>query len=566
MQKKSKMKKMALNLVLVLAMIISLMPSFVQNVDAASGYAVRIDSSITNGTVTGGDGAHREGDTITLTVTPNAGYKLTELNVNKPKDIETVSELVGLMGDAEFEDRNEDGYSLKIVDGKFTAYHNAVEFAQLDSNATLNEGETSGEYGASSDGYFWAFDCYGERIAKVYLDDNSGNTYSFYGTNTGSLPAGDAIDDITTVEEGKTYTFTMPASDVRVRATFEVENPVKLTLYFSSMEGDDIEKPIVIKDIPSGTSISSALEKEDLDYFDELFTTKGYKDFGYRTPNPLSDYSDIDSLRVDDIEGNVQIANDMDVYVCMFKEIDEVEITVIHPAIGTKTEVPDGGLAWWDQTNPPEVPEVYISGEHYSFDYEDDKLPAIWVKNTYGDPFVGTFESGDYFAEVGLVSNFGYYFDCDDEDSYAGTVTVNDENPVGIWWNSYNSIRIFAKVSAVDVSYDNTKGDGSTWEIGSGKTLSFEFERNYDDDYKTFKEFDGALVDGDEITRDTDYIATSGSVIIELQPSFLKKLSVGEHELTAKFKDADDVTVKFYVANKKSDTTPAYVAPKTGIE
>ena len=108
MEKKLTLKNMALSLVLALAMIVGMMPSLAQNAYAAMYYTVRVDSGITNGTVTADPAEELRGEeTITLTVTPDEGYKLKELNVNKPKDIETVSDLVGLMGDAVFE--SEDG-------------------------------------------------------------------------------------------------------------------------------------------------------------------------------------------------------------------------------------------------------------------------------------------------------------------------------------------------------------------------------------------------------------------------------------------------------------------------
>ena len=227
MQKKLTLRNMALSLVLALAMIVSLTPGLTQSAYAAMAYFVRVDSSITNGTVTVDNEKdyYRDGETITLTVTPNEGYRLKELNVNKPKDIETVSELVGLMGDATFDDGGNN--TLKIVDGKFTVFMDDDQVAQLDNSATLER--QGNDYKASDNGVDWNFYCYGETLPYVEVKLTIGGTtwnLFFQGDNTGSLPAGDAV--ATTKVDDKTYTFTMPESDVRVRATFEEENPISV--------------------------------------------------------------------------------------------------------------------------------------------------------------------------------------------------------------------------------------------------------------------------------------------------------------------------------------------------
>ena len=47
----------------------------------------------------------------------------------------------------------------------------------------------------------------------------------------------------------------------------------------------------------------------------------------------------------------------------------------------------------------------------------------------------------------------------------------------------------------------------------------------------------GLQVDGKPLTIDKEYTASRGSVIIELKPTYLETLSVGEHTLTAEFTD-----------------------------
>ncbi|MCR4632909.1 MAG: hypothetical protein K5648_02150 [Erysipelotrichaceae bacterium] len=60
------------------------------------------------------------------------------------------------------------------------------------------------------------------------------------------------------------------------------------------------------------------------------------------------------------------------------------------------------------------------------------------------------------------------------------------------------------------------------------------------------------------------------AMISLLLTAFLNTLSVGDHTLTALFKDGLSAEAKFSVTEKESvpsgDTKPAYRAPKTGVE
>ena len=108
--------------------------------------------------------------------------------------------------------------------------------------------------------------------------------------------------------------------------------------------------------------------------------------------------------------------------------------------------------------------------------------------------------------------------------------------------------------------YSCTVGSGSTWTKGSGEDLAFTFKRTAEGEEKdtAFAHFTSASMDGKELTRDQDYVATEGSVVITLKASYLEGLSTGEHTLTATFDDgsvdaalavtdasADNVTVAF---------------------
>lgn len=110
------------------------------------------------------------------------------------------------------------------------------------------------------------------------------------------------------------------------------------------------------------------------------------------------------------------------------------------------------------------------------------------------------------------------------------------------------------KPDPTEVSYTVTKGAGFTWTKGDEVGLSITFKRSDEGEADaTFDHFVSASVDGKELTRDTDYSAEKGSVVVTLAPSYLNTLAVGTHELTAKFDDGT-ATTKFTVADSTDDS------------
>ena len=114
--------------------------------------------------------------------------------------------------------------------------------------------------------------------------------------------------------------------------------------------------------------------------------------------------------------------------------------------------------------------------------------------------------------------------------------------------------------------YKAVSGPGGTYTKESGKTLAFTFKRSVDDG-TTFSHFTGIEVDGKAVPEKdasgkTNWTAKSGSVIIELQPSYLDTLSVGEHKFMAKFDDGAGADVTFIVQAKA--VTPANTAGTSG--
>ena len=109
-------------------------------------------------------------------------------------------------------------------------------------------------------------------------------------------------------------------------------------------------------------------------------------------------------------------------------------------------------------------------------------------------------------------------------------------------------------------------GANAVWTKGSSKTCDFRFKRNFEDG-KTFDLFDSIMVDGEEVDSSA-YTLEEGSVIIRLKPSFLQKLSVGDHSIKAVFKDAESKAIRFTIKASKGEKEESrtYALPLTGIE
>ena len=117
------------------------------------------------------------------------------------------------------------------------------------------------------------------------------------------------------------------------------------------------------------------------------------------------------------------------------------------------------------------------------------------------------------------------------------------------------------------ITYSNISG-GGTWTKGSKDTLGFTFKRS-EDDAQTFNRFKGIDVDGNAVPEKdasgkANWTAKSGSVIIELQPTYLETLSVGKHTLTVNFDDGStksEFTIKA-AETKKEETKPEKTTPE----
>lgn len=109
------------------------------------------------------------------------------------------------------------------------------------------------------------------------------------------------------------------------------------------------------------------------------------------------------------------------------------------------------------------------------------------------------------------------------------------------------------------LAYKVVSGADGTWTQGSNTSLVFKVERTVDPE-TAFSHFTGVQVDGKAVSEKdasgkANWTAKSGSVIVELQPSYLSTLSAGKHTVTVTFDDADPVSADFAVSAKAA--TPA---------
>ena len=99
------------------------------------------------------------------------------------------------------------------------------------------------------------------------------------------------------------------------------------------------------------------------------------------------------------------------------------------------------------------------------------------------------------------------------------------------------------------------KADDTTYVKGSKKDIALHLDVEYSD-------FRDILMDGSAVDS-ANYTSSSGSTVITLKGSYLESLKTGEHSLTVRFKDANDMKIGITVKNAgDKDKTK----PRTGDE
>lgn len=290
----------------------------------------------------------------------------------------------------------------------------------------------------------------------------------------------------------------------------------------------------------------------------------------FRPVSEYSDWSDIDEELEKASETDLKEDSSYTVHAIWVELISQIDLTVEHPKAGTKISCTDE--EYGSDQSPVPVVSVNSGNCHIAKTYSGEELRDVLAYMTRDEkpsfyPGIVMKAGEKYTVYAALEPEFAYLFDREVK------LTVNGEDVtseiVRVW---ENSLDFFYDIEAVgeDKAYYPDEGDGQTWKAGSSSGAKFIFKSTSEDD-QTYDNFLGIKVDGKDVERtDGNYTAAPGSLVIELQPAFLKTLSAGEHTLTALFKDGLSASAKFTVAEKgnvpSDDAKPAYIPPKTGIE
>ena len=238
--------------------------------------------------------------------------------------------------------------------------------------------------------------------------------------------------EITTNKDGKTIT-ALPG-DVVTGLDFSEGGHIKylwkeayydVTIHVSTVDGVDQLPPIVIEKVPAATEFEEALKLLDPSYTLEtsIFTLPGYSDeYKFRSYKPITafdEYTDeeekVEAFIENEVEDYDPIFDNIDVYYCLAKPIDQVKVTVEPPLCGEETDTPSkayeiGGeekmfYYWEDQTN---TPKVSISDNRLSIS------DATWIESSDNNrtPYKGTLE-GDktYYLDFEIYPDLGYCLD-----------------------------------------------------------------------------------------------------------------------------------------------------------
>ena len=177
----------------------------------------------------------------------------------------------------------------------------------------------------------------------------------------------------------------------------------------------------------------------------------------------------------------------------------------------------------------------------------------------------------EYYFDIeledpGIAGRLDCYFDDGIKDGFVlkmddGKIEIKDvsRSPDGL----HTTVR--CSYEEYPVSYTVTKGADGSWKKDSSQKYEMVIKRSLSDD-KTYGLFEKVEVDGVKLDN-SSYKASSGSLILRFETSFLKSLSLGSHEVKVSFSDGDVKTkLSIVKASAKEDKKPGYVIPLTGIE
>jgi len=267
------------------------------------------------------------------------------------------------------------------------------------------------------------------------------------------ITTADGASSVYEVGDHIAYTVT---GDITVKYLWR--NPT-LTIHWTSIDGDDLEEPIVLQGDFYGLPVEEVVSSYEVSP-STAFAHDGYISCGYFTHCPMNVYAGscyaawaLIGDRLDGYGGESmlldaeEILGDTELYAPMFKCMQETPcITVTPPECGRWT----GPVRCCTPGAMSNAPELAIPSEsHYTLKPLEGIYEAWWkesVESTEG--FIGTFEGGrEYCGEARLTSDFGYAF-ADTDVSVDGGKMIDAHLEEGYFEGIQSCVRITFTVEA----------------------------------------------------------------------------------------------------------------------
>ena len=425
----------------------------------------------------------------------------------------------------------------------------------------------------------------GGTVENAGGDPNPGDTVTLSATaNDGYVfvnwtdESGKVIEDSDGQAVGATYTFTFQSA-CTLRANFKQKQPLTITAkpqtytYNGMQQGegdtayDDsaaISEKIVVDGLQSGDSITSIILDGEQTEVGVYEGADGIVPSNARINGKSEDESD---YVITYIPGKLTIEAAPSECTVTFENWDG---TVLQSGKVAKGEVPK--YAGDEPTRPATAqceylfvgwePEVVAVTGDATYTAKYDEVPRLY--SVIWRNYDGTEFYRDVKVPYGTMPKYEGAEPTrpsDEQYTYAFSGWTPDVAAVT------GDATYTAKFTATPkLAYNFVSGAGGTWTQGSSTPMVFKIERTIDSE-TTINHFTGVLMDGKAVPEkdasgNANWTAKSGSVIVELQPSYLATLSVGKHTVTVTFDDTDPVSADFTVSAKAA--TPATGDPLLG--
>ncbi len=332
-------------------------------------------------------------------------------------------------------------------------------------------------------------------------------------TLTATPEEGYALDSLTATDnkgnsielkkvDDKTYSFTMPASNVTVNAVFK--------------EGEksweySVEDNVITATRGSETA-TLTLEAEDKNYDGNPISASVTPSDNWKTESGLPDPS---SLTITYDPENTGDAGEYTASISLPSDVIATKKVTVRKA---SQAAPDAADITSTKASSKTAEDAAISGVNSAMEYSTDN------GKTY-QSVKGNTISGLRAGDVVMIR-------------YAGDKNHEAGEPLSV------------TIGIVDKTYAPVK-KSLTWTKGASTGVAFQFKGSRDDG-ETYRLFTEVQIDGTAVAVN-NYNKSSGSVIIDFKPSYLETLSEGTHTVKATFEDGS-ATAELII--KKKDATP----------